>query len=160
MQTLTDTGRYRGDVSPLRSTRLIVHAILAAVCLPLVTGCGKENSTKVVYGTVTYAGESVETGQLRFVPVDGTPGPASLAKIANGEFRIEARGGVQIGWHRVEVEALKKTGRQVVGRRGLEETMVDETVRLGAEEYASNQSPLRIEVTADSDGQIDIEIPR
>ena len=89
MQAFTDTGRYRGDVSSLRSTRLIVRAILAAVfCLPLVTGCGKENSTKVVYGTVTYAGESVETGQLRFVPVDGTPGPASLAKIANGEFRI------------------------------------------------------------------------
>ena len=157
---MTNTGRYRGDISPLSSTRLIFRAILAAVCLPLVTGCGKESSTKVVYGTVTYAGERVETGQLRFVPIDGTPGPASLAKIVNGEFRIEARGGVPIGRHRVEVEAFKRTGRKVVGRRGLEESMVDETVRLGAQKYAGNQSPLTVEVTADADGRIDIEIPR
>lgn len=160
MQTITDTGRYRGDVNLLRSTRLIFCAILAAVCLPLVTGCKKESSTKVIYGTVTYAGERVETGQLRLVPIDGTPGPASMAKIANGEFRIEARGGVAIGRHRVEVEALQRTGRKVAGRRGLEKAMVDEMVLLGSEEYTSGQSPLTIEVTADSDGQIEIEIPR
>ena len=31
--------------------------------------------------------------------------------------------------------------------------------RLGPEEYAGAQSPLTVEVTADSEGRIDIEIP-
>ena len=67
----------------MRSTRLIFCAILAAVCLPLVTGCKKESSTKVVYGTVTCAGERAETGQLRWVPIDDTPGPASMTNSAS-----------------------------------------------------------------------------
>lgn len=141
-------------------TRLTFCAILLAVCLLLVTGCGKKSSTKVVYGTVTYDGQMVETGKVRFVPIDGTSGPASMAPIKDGEFRIEARGGVPIGRHRVEVDARQRTGNKVAGRKGLEKTSVDEMVFLGPEEYAGAQSPLIVEVTADSDGRFDIEIPR
>jgi hypothetical protein len=160
MQTFTDTRRYPGDVHLLRITRLVFCAMLAAVCLPLLAGCGPEGSTKIVYGTVTYDGQPVETGKVRFVPIDGTSGPASMSPISNGEFRIEARGGVPIGRHRVEVDARQRTGRKVEGWRGLEKTMVDEMVFLGPQEYGGAQSPLTVEVTHDSDGPIEIEIPR
>jgi hypothetical protein len=42
---------------------------------------------------------------------------------------------------------------------GFEMAMVDETVRVSPPRYAGDQSPIVKDVTADSDGQFDIEIP-
>ena len=129
--------------------------------LVLIAGCGRSGGldAKVVHGTVTVAGEKVDAGEVRFVPIEGTPGPTSAATILDGQYRIEARGGVPVGKHRVEVEARRKTGRQVQQHNGFEMTLVDETVRVGAAEYATDRSPLAREITPDADGRIDLEIP-
>ena len=115
----------------------------------------------MIHGSVTINGQTPETGNLRFVPIDGTHGPASTGQIVDGQYRIEARGGVPVGKHRVEVNALIKTGRKVTGPGpGGEPTQVDETVNLAPDEYAGEKSLLTVEVVAGSDGRIDIEIPR
>ena len=101
----------------------------------------------------------MDTGTISFVPIDGTPGPASVGRIVDGQYRIDTRGGVPCGKHRVEVDARKKTGRKVQEDDGYDFRTVDETVRVGPPRYAGNQSPLVREVTADSDGRIDVEIP-
>ena len=155
---MADNTSNRGR--PNRAVSLALCLVLGSWSL-LPVGCGDSKlATKVLHGTVTLDGQKVETGWLRFVPIDGTPGPASTARIVDGEYRIEARGGVPVGKHRVEVDARKRTGRKVRGDTGTETGMVDETVRLGPEEYAGVQSPLTVELTADSNGRIDIEIPR
>ena len=137
-----------------------VRCILSISLCMLSAGCsGNQLASKVIFGTVTCRGEKVEQGHGRFVPIDGTPGPASTAAIVDGEYRIEARGGVPIGKHRVEIVASKKTGRKVMGWNGNEQAMIDETVRLGPQEYEGEGSPLTLEVTAESDGHFDIEIP-
>jgi len=133
---------------------------LAVLAMALAAGCGQGGlESKVVHGTVTVGGEKVDAGEIRFVPVDGTPGPTSVGSIVDGRYKIDARGGVPLGKHRVEVEARKKTGRQVEQYDGFETSLVDETVRVGPEEYAGDESPLVKKVTAASDGQIDIDIP-
>jgi len=133
---------------------------VAAGCL-LAAGCGKGGlPSKVVFGTVTVGGQKVESGQVRFVPIEGTPGSANAAAIVDGQYRIEGRGGVVVGKHRVEVTAMKKTGRKVQQHNGFEMAMVDETVRVSPPQYAGEQSPIVKDVTADSDGQFDIEIPK
>ena len=142
-----------------RPVRLAGLAALAGGLL-LLSGCGKGGlQTKIVHGTVTVGDEKVQTGHVRFVPIGGTSGPASTGRIVDGAYRIEARGGVPLGKHRVEVNALKKTGRMVPGDTGFEPGMVEETVRMGKEEYAGADSPLVVEVTAGSDGRIDFQIP-
>jgi len=124
-------------------------------------GCGgKGLQTRVVHGRVACGGEQVEMGQIRFVPIDGTPGPASVSEIVDGQYRIESRGGVPVGCHRVELTARTKTGRKVMDATGGEPMLVDETILVSPPEYAGRQSPLRIEVTPDSDDPIDIDIPR
>jgi hypothetical protein len=134
--------------------------VVGVGCL-LVIGCGKGGlPSKVVFGTVTVAGQKVEGGQVRFVPVEGTPGSANAAQIVDGQYRIEGRGGVAVGKHRVEVTAMKKTGRKVQRHNGFEMAMVDEEVRVSPPRYAGEQSPLLKEVTPDFDGQIDIDIPK
>ena len=158
-----NTSRQEARKDAETSCRNAVTAclLLVAGCL-LAAGCGGQEGvpTEVIHGSVTAGGETAETGRLRFVPIDGAPGPASTGQIVDGQYRIEARGGVPVGKHRVEVQALKKTGRKVPGRGpGGEPMQVDETVNLAPDEYSGADSPLTMEVVAGSDGRIDIEIP-
>jgi hypothetical protein len=137
--------------------------IRVSVCLAmslafaLSSGCGhSELPRRVVYGDVTCGGQKVAFGEVLFVPIDGTPGPATAAVIVDGRYRAENRGGVPIGKHRVEVSAQRATGRKVPTPEG---TMVDEAVNIGSPKYAGPQSPLVKEVKADGDGCINLEIP-
>jgi hypothetical protein len=146
-----------------RSAQLQLPVALALtlgfICAALF-GCGPKGlPTKVISGSVTCGGQPVPTGQVSFMPIEGTPGPNSAARIVDGRYRIEARGGVALGKHRVCVDARKKTGRKVEGYNGREATMVDEEVRLGPAIYAGDQSPLTVEIKVDSDGRYDIVIP-
>jgi hypothetical protein len=141
------------------STRL-VGGVLAAMCL-LALGCGQNGpSRKIMHGSVICNGEKVSRGQVSFVPIEDTPGQTSSAPIVDGQYRIEARGGVPVGKHRVEVDTRKQTGRKVKRSNGRETTLIDEEVRMGPEIYAGSQSPLVTDVRADSGGQFDITIPR
>lgn len=173
MRASTKSKRSKGTVpfslrenrdSPPGSNRIAgclgLCVIMAAGCLT-VGGCGKKGlQTKVVHGTVTYGDQKVEAGYVRFVPIDGTPGPASTARITDGQYRIEARGGIPLGTHRIEVEARGNMPSRVPIPKGVERWAVDRMVRLGPKKYAGNQSPLKIELTADLDGRADIKIPR
>jgi len=134
------------------------HLVSAAVATLLVTGCFSASRNKVVFGTVTCDGQLVETGRVRFVPAEGTKGPASQGTIVNGHYRIDGRGGIPIGRHRVEIVAERKTGRKIpnVAMVG---SMIDELERVSADEYAGEQSPLIKEITRESDGRLDLEVP-
>lgn len=132
---------------------------LAMTCLVLV-GCGKGTSAKVLHGSVTYDGEKVPKGRVSFVQQKNTLGTTYTALIVDGQYRIEVRGGPPVGKYRVQVDARKTTGRKVQGFNGLERTLIDEEIRMGSEVYAGVQSPLAVEVKADSDDQFDIEIPK
>ena len=139
------------------------RSLLSGLCLALfcLAAAGCSGSTKkVVHGTVSCGGEKPCDGSICFVPVEGTVGPISSARIVDGEYRIEARGGVPVGRHRVEIRAGKKTGRQVATARiPGERTMTDEVVPISPVEYEGKQSPLVVEVTSGGDGRIDIDIP-
>lgn len=138
----------------------IATAMLAMACLVLV-GCGSNTlPAKAVFGSVTCDGQPVPTGQVTFMPIEGTPGPNTAALIVDGQYRITARGGVALGKHRVCVDARKKTGRQVQGYNGHETTLIDETVRMGPEIYNGEQSPIITDIQAGSDARFDITIPR
>jgi hypothetical protein len=139
----------------------IARLLLGAVCLSLA-GCssGDRIRTEVIHGSVTIGGRTPETGRVRFVPIERTRGPVSTGRIVDGQYRIDARGGVPVGTHRVEVNARVTTGRKVPGfSPGGEPIEVDETVNLAPDEYAGPNSPFTVEVVAGSDGRIDIKIP-
>jgi len=141
--------------------RILMTVLIASFGCLLLSGCGDEGlPSKVVHGTVSFEGKPVDLGRVRFVPIEDTSGPASVGQVTGGKYRIDARGGVVLGKHRVEVEGLNKTGRQVLGNNGFEEAMVDETVSVGPPQYAGRKSPLVCELRADSDGQFDIDLSK
>ena len=129
--------------------------LIFAVCLPVIVGCGPSSGKRVISGAVTYDGQPVEFGQVRFVPIEGTKGPLYAAPIADGQYRMESRGGVPAGTYRVEVDAQKKTGRQIQVRANMQ----DEMIRISPVDYAGRKSPLKHTVDSGSGDRFDIDIP-
>lgn len=72
-------------------------------------GCGNRGPERVaVSGTVSFNGQPVSEGFIRFVPLSTNPGPATAATINDGKYRADARGGVPVGTHNVRIEAYRK----------------------------------------------------
>jgi hypothetical protein len=76
-------------------------------------GCGGTDGPEraVVHGKVTYMGQPIEKGDIRFVPTAGTKAPVSGAKIENGEYRADIKGGVPVGTHQVQISAFRPDPR-------------------------------------------------
>lgn len=82
---------------------------LMACCVSL--GCGgslpDEPERVTVSGTVTYDGQPVGDGEVRFVPTKGTEAPSSSAIISGGAYKADFKGGVPVGIHRVEIRGYR-----------------------------------------------------
>jgi hypothetical protein len=77
-----------------------------------LVGCGgaSELEKVVVEGQVTVDGQPVQNGEIRFFPINGTPGAVSGGPIRDGRYKAEAKGGVPVGEQRVEIEAYRRAG--------------------------------------------------
>jgi hypothetical protein len=92
---------------------LLACPILLLACLPMAVffaGCGGSQGPErvVVSGTITYNGKPLPEGTIRFVPVQTSPVPTSGATIVNGNYKVDGKGAVPVGTHRVQIEAFRK----------------------------------------------------
>ena len=73
----------------------------------LFAGCmGDRGPERVaVNGRVTYNGKPIPEGLIRFVPAEASSAPVSGAAIMDGNYKVDSRGGVPVGRHRIEIEA-------------------------------------------------------
>lgn len=72
-------------------------------------GCNKSDLDKVIVeGTVTFAGAPIDNGEIRFYPSEGTVGPVSGAPISGGKYVAEAKGGVPVGMHQVQIKGFRR----------------------------------------------------
>ncbi len=132
--------------------RVFTQLLGLALILLLPLGCGHRSTLtrKVLYSKVKCGGQSVQRGFIRFVPLDGTAGPTTMARIVDGKYRADNRGGVPLGRHRVEIQAQRLTGKKIQ----LPEGKTDELAEIGDRLYAGLQSPLTVKVTRNSDGRM------
>jgi hypothetical protein len=87
-----------------------VFRCAAAALLLGLAGCGDGPARSVVTGRVTYKGQPVAKGQIRFL-IAGQP--TAMGQIENGAYRIDHLGGVPVGSGKVEIEGFEDTGRVV-----------------------------------------------
>ena len=86
------------------------------VCAMLL-GCSSKPTMIAVQGEVSFDGQSVERGQIDFVPIEKTPGGSAVGTIANGRYEIAAKNGLQpAGVYSVRIVALRKTGVKAPNR--------------------------------------------
>jgi hypothetical protein len=87
-----------------------ITCLIASVALALLLGCAAEQQVEV-RGKVTLDGKPVEDGTISFVPKTGSQQQAAWGPIKAGEFVIDAAQGLATGVSRVEIRALRSTGR-------------------------------------------------
>lgn len=81
-------------------------------CLLVVSGCSGASGRQSLEGTVTVDGTPVAEGSILLVPQAGTTSPTCGGTISQGHFSIAPAGGAACGTFRVEITALRKTGRK------------------------------------------------
>lgn len=73
--------------------KYFILALALCLCATLTLGCNKGPKKVLVTGTVTVAGEKVETGAVTLIDVD--TGMNDGARIINGEFECETTTGTK-----------------------------------------------------------------
>jgi hypothetical protein len=121
---------------------LIRSSIILLLLLVLlgIAGCGGGSAMGTVNGTVTFDGQPLKQGTVRFVPVDGKS-PTASANVTDGKFTVN----VPTGEMRVEFSAPKATGRRTKMYDTPDSPVVEDTVELIPERY-NVRSELKISV--------------
>ena len=132
------------------SPQCLLGWICAIGVLPLL-GCG-HGGRMSVEGTVTLDDRPLKNGAIQFRPLAGTNGPTAGAEIVDGKFVVPARGGPFAGKFRVEITAVRRSGRKVPNLMGT--GMVDEHSQFLPARYNS-ESQLKAEVTANGPNHFD-----
>jgi hypothetical protein len=103
--------------------------VLLAPLLLFACGCGRSGANRgAVSGTVKLDGKPVEQGSILFTPIEGARGSVAGGEIENGRYQLSAKKGPAIGWNRVEIQAMRKTGKMVRKAFGRPGEMVPEQV--------------------------------
>ncbi len=116
MSDFEANGRVRKGVFLRRiSPSAVMRFVPIAACLLITAipcGCGDGGPERaVVSGTVTYQGQPLPKGTIRFLPAKDNKVPMSGAMIVEGKYKADKRGGVPIGTHRVVIEAIRPQRR-------------------------------------------------
>lgn len=118
--------------------------------LLLLVGCsgGDSRLSRVEVSGMVYVNDKpLKAGQITFKPMAGTPGPSVGGDIVDGTFKIPEEGGPCQGTHRVEIRAVRTTGRKISGGMDSSSTeSVDEVEQFIPGEYNAN-SKLQADVS-------------
>ena len=132
----------------------ILTTLLLAISLTTIPGC-KDNSRIPVEGTVSINDSPLEDGYLR---IYSNHGPSAGSQIKDGKFQISSEKGVLPGEFRVEITAIRATGRKVrdVGSA----KMVDELLQYLPPRYNSD-TELKMTVTEEgpNTSSFDLKMP-
>jgi hypothetical protein len=114
-----------------------IMLFLTAGCCLAAVGCGSVGDPCSATGGVSFAGEDVADGSMRFFPVEGTPGVGAGAKISQGKYDIPQDAGLVAGSYRVSITATRSTGRQIPNPEPMpgESKMIAEVVQYIPEQY-------------------------
>lgn len=84
-------------------------ALTLAIAAVALGGCGDKGPERaIVSGVVTYRGEPIAQGTILFTPTADSQVPSARAAIRDGKYRVDNRGGVPVGTHRVAIEAYRR----------------------------------------------------
>lgn len=82
---------------------------LIAVCL---IGCGRSPGPQrvAISGEVLFGHEPLESGRIRFTPIEDTKGPAAVAIVTDGIYVFDRENGPVVGKNKIQIESLPDPG--------------------------------------------------
>jgi hypothetical protein len=128
------------------------------VLLIITFGCGSSSETMRVSGKVTYDGKPIETGSIVFVPISDGTAPGAGGSITDGAYDIPASSGpLKDVKYRVELSAMRKTGRKLRNIMTTDSPTMEETENYIPVTYNS-KSTLQTTVTPENAGKQDFTL--
>jgi hypothetical protein len=107
-----------------------------------------------IRGTVTCDGQPVPAGSIAFRPQESSRSPSAGAEIVSGEFVVPAEKGIAAGRYRVEILAMRKTGKSikdpVFGPTDVEEQYLPA--------HYNSHSDLTVDVSVDSSAPLHFDL--
>lgn len=134
--------------------RFVVVAVFLVLAAGAVSGCGTAGNRVSVGGKVTVDGHPVESGTISFMPVTGTPGPSAGGPIRAGVYAISANAGPSPGKHRVEIKAMRKTGKSVTDDFGNTKDQIEQFVPA----RYNSQSELTVELKPGGNRDVNFDL--
>ncbi|WP_231746644.1 hypothetical protein [Maioricimonas rarisocia] len=136
------------------------------VLLAFVSGCGDASGEDApqraaVSGTVTFNGQPLPEGLVRFVPIDGTPGPKTAVPVSQGRFQVEAEHGPVVGTHRIEIQSTDDGGYAMDDEdaiRRLRESGVKRIEAIRIPPAYNTRSTLKETVTAEGNNEFQFDL--
>lgn len=123
--------------------RKLLCFVMATACMLGCNGNGPNRSE--IRGNVSLDGVPLENGSILFTPIDGTDGLAAGGRIEQGNYQLTAANGPTVGWNRVEIRGMRKTGKKLPKPFAPPGEMIDEMVEAVPPKYNS-LSTMKVEV--------------
>lgn len=92
------------------------RTLLTLAFAAALAGCGDSDDGPLrapVRGTVTLDGAPLDGGTITFIPTGDNVGPATGTTIENGAYRLGRDDGPLVGPNRVQISAIRPTGKLV-----------------------------------------------
>ena len=131
----------------------VQHIWLIGLGLLIGCGGGSDLERMVITGKVTYQGQPVADGLIRFVPSGATKGPPAGAAIKDGQYEVKAAGGVPAGTCRVEIKGFNPLPQSNKPPGGPDLVMMREAKEQYIPMKYNRESTLEVTISADG-GQV------
>lgn len=128
--------------------------LLILVAITALAGCGG-SGRQAIEGTVTLDGQPLAEGYLRLRPEPGTASPAAGAPVKDGAYAIAPEGGTFAGKFRVEITAMRPSGRKLTHPETGQP--YDEKIQVLPPRY-NKASELRVDVVEGEANRFDFEL--
>jgi hypothetical protein len=125
------------------------------LCLAMIGGCSRSTGRQAIEGTVTLDGTPLAEGSIVFLPQPGTKSPTCGGTVLQGHFSIAPAGGAACGTFRVEITAVRKTGKKVISPK--DNQLVDEVQQYIPAKY-NQQSELTVTVSEQGPNRFDFPL--
>lgn len=148
----------------MRGVYFLIRMTLPAIALAALTvamvGCGSSGPERApIRGRVTVAGQPLASGRILFTPVAPTEGPATSARIVNGEYTIERKEGPLVGKNRIEIEDDIATDFALDDEAAYAQRAMTRTLpRSIVPPQYNRQSQITIEVQSGDENAFDLDI--
>jgi hypothetical protein len=125
------------------TSRNVCGPVLWLIGLSMLAGCSQAGGRQALEGTVTLDGAPLAEGSILFLPQADTQSPTCGGRISQGRFSIAPKGGAACGTFRVQITAVRNTGRKAT--RPQDGQQMDETEQYIPARY-NRQSELSVTV--------------
>lgn len=129
----------------------MLRTFSACAGLIVLIGCGGPDGPEMVdiSGTVTYQGQPIKDGAIRFIPKEGTEARVTPAMIVDGKYSASGKTGLAVGSYTVEFHSYETATSQASSDPAQEGAVIPEMIQkkeLLPEKYsADSQETITIE---------------